>query len=99
MEMFACPSISCTILGCVPLYNLSCPIQTLNGEGQQQADDLRLETSWRYRVDLPGKQRAQVTENRLDILASGLAQKLLPCSHWLLGSLLALSFEVQADLF
>jgi hypothetical protein len=26
MEMFACASISCTILGCVPLYNLSCPL-------------------------------------------------------------------------
>ena len=61
--------------------------------------DLQLETSWRYRVDLPGEQRAQVSENRLDILASGLAQKLLPCSRWLLGSLLALGFEVQADLF
>src|SRR5215207_5383991 len=80
------------------ISNLSCPLQTLNGEGQQEADDLQLETSGRHRVDLPGKQRAQVTENRLDVLASGLAQKLLPCSHWPLGSLLALGFEVQADL-
>src|ERR687890_336008 len=67
------------------LNNLSCPLQTLNGESQQKADDLQLETSWRYRVDLPGKQRAQVSENRLDVLASGLAQKLLPCSHRPLG--------------
>ena len=38
-----------------PLTNLSCPLQTLNGEGQQEADDLQLETSGRHRVDLPGK--------------------------------------------
>src|SRR5215212_6183015 len=81
------------------LFNLSCPLQTLNGESQQKADDLQLETSGRHRVDLPRKHRAQVTENRLDVLASGLAQKLLPCRHLSLGSLLALGFEVQADLF
>ena len=81
------------------LFNLSCPLQTLNGEGQQEADDLQLETSGRHRMDLPSKQRAQVTENRLDVLASGLAQKLLPWGHWPLGSLLALGLEVQADLF
>ena len=38
-------------------------------------------------------------EDRLDVLASGLAQKLLPRRHWPLGSLLALGFEVQANLF
>src|SRR5215211_3550447 len=81
------------------LYNLSCPLQTLNGERQQKADDLQLETSGRHRMDLPRKHSAQITENRLDVLASGLAQELFPCSHRPLGSLLALSFEVQADLF
>src|SRR5215218_4674368 len=79
--------------------NLSCPLQTLNGERQQKADDLQLETSGRHRMDLPRKHSAQITENRLDVLASGLAQELFPCSHRPLGSLLALSFEVQADLF
>jgi len=29
----------------------------------------------------------------------GLLKELLPCGHWPLGSLLALGFEVQADLF
>src|SRR5215211_7001433 len=75
--------------------NLSCPLQTLNGERQQKADDLQLETSGRHRMDLPRKHSAQITENRLDVLASGLAQELFPCSHRPLGSLLALSFEVS----
>src|SRR5215203_5915317 len=35
--------------------SLSCPLQALNGEGQQEADDLQLETSWCHRMDLPGK--------------------------------------------
>src|SRR5215211_6206659 len=83
----------------ISLANLSCPLQTLNGERQQKADDLQLETSGRHRMDLPRKHSAQITENRLDVLASGLAQELFPCSHRPLGSLLALSFEVQADLF
>src|SRR5215217_2289822 len=74
------------------LNNLSCPLQALDGEGQQEADDLQLEASGYDRMDFPGKQRAQVTENRLDVLASGLAQKLLPCRHRPLGSLLALGF-------
>src|SRR3712207_1963453 len=92
--------VSKTVLVPVPVvFNLSCLLQTLNGEGQQEADDLQLETSRRHRMDLPSKQRAQVTENRLDVLASGLAQKLLPWGHWPLGSLLALGLEVQADLF
>ena len=88
-----------TLLPSRPLLYLSCPLQTLNGESQQKADDLQLKTSGRHRMDLPRKHSAQVTENRLDVLASGLAQKLLPCSHRPLGSLLALGFEVQADLF
>jgi hypothetical protein len=40
------------------LDNLSCPLQTLNGEGQQEADDLQLEAPGRHRMDLPGKQKA-----------------------------------------
>jgi hypothetical protein len=38
------------------LSNPSCPLQALDGEGQQEADDLQLEASWRYRVDLLGEQ-------------------------------------------
>src|SRR5215204_3726906 len=89
----------CRIFLLAPVINLSCPLQALNGVGQQKTDDLQLETSGRHRLDLPGNQRAQVTENRLDVLASGLAQELFPCSHRPLGALLALGFEVQADLF
>src|SRR5215212_9257122 len=39
---------------CKSSTNLSCPLQALNGEGQQEADDLQLETSWCHRMDLPG---------------------------------------------
>src|SRR5215211_4932475 len=74
-------------------------LQALNGEGQQEADDLQFETSGPHRVDLPGEQRPQVTENRLDVLANGLAQELLPRRHGSLGSLLALGLDVQANLF
>src|SRR5215204_4546383 len=76
------------------LVNPSCPLQTLNGEGQQEADDLQLKALRRNRVDLSRKHSAQVAENRLDVLASGLAQELLPCGHWTLGVLLALGLEV-----
>src|SRR5215204_4873445 len=89
----------CRYFDCDKVINLSCPLQTLNGVGQQETDDLQLETSGRHRVDPPGKHRAQVSENRLYVLASGLAQELFPCSHRPLGSLLALGFEMQADLF
>src|SRR5215212_7825846 len=75
--------------------NMSSPLQTLNGESQQKADDLQLETSGRHRMDLPRKHSSQVTENRLDVLASGLAQELLPRGHRPLGSLLTLGLEVQ----
>src|SRR5215203_131897 len=37
------------------VINPSCPLQTLNGEGQHEADDLQLEALWRNRMDLPRK--------------------------------------------
>jgi hypothetical protein len=38
------------------ILNPSCPLQTLNGESQEEADDLQLEASGRDRVDLLGEQ-------------------------------------------
>ena len=37
------------------IRNLSCPLQALDGEGQQEPDDLQLEASRRHRMDLLGK--------------------------------------------
>ena len=64
-----------------PVPNLSCPLQALDGEGQQKADDLQLKAPGPHRMDLPGKHRAQLAEDRFDVLATRLAQKLLPCRH------------------
>jgi hypothetical protein len=55
------------------VVNPSCPLQALNGESQQKADDLQLEALRRYRMYLAGEQAAQFPEDRLDILADGLA--------------------------
>jgi hypothetical protein len=60
------------------LLNPSCPLQALNGEGQQEADDLQLKASWRDRVDLLREEVGQLAENRFDVLANRLAQELLP---------------------
>src|SRR5215213_492271 len=76
------------------LTNLSCPLQTLNREGQQEADDLQFKAPGRHGMDLPGKHRAQLAEDRLDILANRLAQKFHPSWHLSLGSLPALGFQM-----
>src|SRR5215208_1649711 len=80
------------------LSNPSCPLQALNGESQQKADNLQLEALRRYRMYLAGEQAAQLPEDCLDILADGLAQELLPHGHRPLGVLLALGLEFQTDL-
>src|SRR5215207_5933720 len=74
--------------------NLSCPLQTLNREGQQEADDLQFKAPGRHGMHLPGKHRAQLAEDRLDILANRLAQKFHPSWHLSLGSLPALGFQM-----
>src|SRR5687768_16532498 len=84
---------------CKRLRNPSCPLQALDGEGQQEAYDLKLEASGRDCMNLPGKHRTQLAEDRFDVLAGGLAQELLPCRHRPLRILLALGFQVQTDLF
>src|SRR5215210_1333112 len=68
-----------TVVGSLP--NPSCPLQALNGESQQKADNLQLEALRRYRMYLAGEQAAQLPEDCLDILADGLAQELLPHGH------------------
>jgi len=50
-------------------------------------------------VDLLGEEAAQPTKDRFYVLANRLAQELLPRRQRPLGVLLALGFEVQADLF
>jgi hypothetical protein len=44
-------------------------------------------------MDLPGKHRPQLAEDRLDILTNRLAQKFHPSWHLSLGSLPALGFQ------
>src|SRR5215204_6337733 len=51
------------------LFNLSCPLQTLDGEGQKETDNLQLKAPGRDRMDLPGKQCTQLAEDRFDVLA------------------------------
>jgi hypothetical protein len=72
----------------------------LNGEGQQKADDLQLETSGRHRVDLPGKLNALKLLKTVSMYwRVGLLKN---SSHGAIGRLdlfLRLCFEVQADLF
>jgi hypothetical protein len=80
------------------LNNPSCPLKALNREGQEEADDLQLEALWRNRMDLPRKQRAQLAEDRLDVLADGLCQKLRACRMRPLRSLLPLREEFHSDL-
>jgi hypothetical protein len=75
-----------------PVINLSCPLQTLDGEGQKETDNLQLKAPGRDRMDLPGKQCTQLAEDRFDVLANRLAQELLPYRHRPLGILLALGF-------
>src|SRR5215213_6473991 len=77
----------------IEVDNPSCPLQALDGEGQQEADDLQLEASGCDRMDLLGKQCTHLAEDRFDVLAGGLAQKLLPYRHRPLGPLLALSLQ------
>ena len=55
------------------IYNLSCPLQALDGEGQQEADYLQLKASRRDRVDLLGEEARQPAEDRFDVLADRLA--------------------------
>src|SRR5215208_5730646 len=77
--------------------NPSCSLQALDGNSQQEPDDLQFEASWRDRMDLLGEQPAQPAEDRFDVLAYWLAQELLPRRHRPLGVLLALGFEVQPN--
>jgi hypothetical protein len=42
------------------LRNLSCPLETLNGESQHKADDLQLKAPGRHCMDPPSKHRAQL---------------------------------------
>lgn len=92
------PPLLATLRSVPELANPSCPLQALDSEGQQEPDDLQLETSRRDCVDLPGKQVRQLAEDRLDVLANRLAQELLPSRHLPLGVLLALGFQAQPDL-
>src|SRR5215211_5491381 len=58
--------------------NPSCSLQALDGNNQQEPDDLQLKALWRDRMDLLGEQPAQPAEGRFDVLAYRLAQELLP---------------------
>src|SRR5215207_5708780 len=52
------------------LVNPSCPLQALNGEGQQEADNLQLETSGPHRVDLLEEKATQPAKDRFYVLAN-----------------------------
>jgi hypothetical protein len=57
----------------------------LNGEGQQKANDLQLESTRRDRVDLLGEEAPQSAEDRFYVLADRLTLK--NSSHAAIGLL------------